>query len=619
MNQSILVKSLPIVAKALGRNMGVRVEVDAGHPRTDGNVIYLPSLPMEDPGVETLGLGFIIHEAGHIRYSDFSIDYREFSPIVRKLCGIMEDIRMEKCIIRDYPGALKKLQNLVQKLVQDGFFQPVSTETSPAGALCGYLLFKGRARMLSQSALDDYAQAAQTILEGYMTPLAMTRINSVMAKVSGAKTESEIVELAREVAQILEEESERTTPPQNSDQNQQQQAGDDSQDQDQTSDQDQNQQTVDGDDSDQGSDQAGDDAQDDDGDSPSGQSDSDADDDSSSDAGTSSSDDTSDEDSDSGNGQSSSTSGDMSQDEFDAAVQAMKDILATSESDSEELPGDISDAFEKLMKDEIQEAAEQRGNHAVSMKPTHIADYIQPGDHQKALDEAQAATAALRSRLIQMVQSQTKVKRKTSRTGRRLNDRKLHRIKAGNLSVFKSASRKKAVNTSVQILLDRSYSMATGMATASRSTLSLTAAMKKVPHLSVGAAMFPGNSESAVTVLTRQDQTMDQTAGFYPKVHVDGCTPLLPALVWSGDNLISQKEERKILFVVTDGAPDQMHDCIEMIRNLRQGGIEVYGIGIDVHETMMSTLFGKEHVCINHVGELAEATFSLLEQTLLAA
>lgn len=47
MSQSTLVKSLPIIAKALGRNMGVRVEVDAGHPRTDGNVIYLPSLPLD--------------------------------------------------------------------------------------------------------------------------------------------------------------------------------------------------------------------------------------------------------------------------------------------------------------------------------------------------------------------------------------------------------------------------------------------------------------------------------------------------------------------------------------------------------------------------------------------
>jgi len=612
MNQSTLVKSLPIVAKALGRNMGVKVELDASHAWTDGNVIYLPSLPLQDPGVETLGLGYIIHEAGHIRYSDFSIDYAEFSPIVRKLIGIMEDIRMEKCIIRDYPGAYKKLSNLVRKLVQDDFFQTVTTDSSPAATLCGYVLHKGRSKMLGQTALNDHAKNSQAFLESVMTPLSMTRINSVMARLSAAKNEGDVVNLAQEIAQILEEESNRTTPPQNSDQSQQKQAGNDSQDQDiQTDD---SQSTGE---SEEGLDQGDDDTHDDHGDTPSSQSD--ESDDFLSGLSTSSNDDISDDNGDASNGYSSSSVGEMSQEEFDTALQFMKDILATTESDSSDLPGDISDAFEHLVENEIKEAANQRGNYAVSLAPTQIANLTSPGDHQQALDEAQAATAALRSRLVQLVQAQTKVKRKTSRNGRRLNDRKLHRIKAGNLSVFKSTSRKKAVNTTVQVLLDKSYSMEDDMSIAAYVTLSLTAAMKKIPHLSVGSAMFPGYLDSSVTVLTRQNQTMDQTAGYYPLVQAEGSTPLLPALIWSGDNLFAQKEERKILFVVTDGVPDDMQDCIELVYNLRQGGIEVYGIGINVDRKMMSLLFGKEHVSIEHVGELAEATFSLLEKTVLAA
>jgi len=612
MNQSTLVKSLPIVAKALGRNMGVKVELDASHAWTDGNVIYLPSLPLQDLGVETLGLGYIIHEAGHIRYSDFSIDYAEFSPIVRKLIGIMEDIRMEKCIIRDYPGAYKKLSNLVRKLVQDDFFQTVTTDSSPAATLCGYVLHKGRSKMLGQTALNDHAKNSQAFLESVMTPLSMTRINSVMARLSAAKNEGDVVKLAQEIAQILEEESNRTTPPQNSDQSQQKQAGNDSQDQDiQTDD---SQSTGE---SEEGLDQGDDDTHDDHGDTPSSQSD--ESDDFLSGLSTSSNDDISDDNGDASNGYSSSSVGEMSQEEFDTALQFMKDILATTESDSSDLPGDISDAFEHLVENEIKEAANQRGNYAVSLAPTQIANLTSPGDHQQALDEAQAATAALRSRLVQLVQAQTKVKRKTSRNGRRLNDRKLHRIKAGNLSVFKSTSRKKAVNTTVQVLLDKSYSMEDDMSIAAYVTLSLTAAMKKIPHLSVGSAMFPGYLDSSVTVLTRQNQTMDQTAGYYPLVQAEGSTPLLPALIWSGDNLFAQKEERKILFVVTDGVPDDMQDCIELVYNLRQGGIEVYGIGINVDRKMMSLLFGKEHVSIEHVGELAEATFSLLEKTVLAA
>lgn len=603
MSQSTLVKSLPIVAKALGRNMGVRVELDAGRPRTDGNVIYLPSLPLEDPGVETLGLGFIIHEAGHIRYSDFSIDYRKLKPIVAKLTGVMEDIRMEQCIIRDYPGASKKLQNLVQKLVQDGFFSPINSDAPAAAALSGYLLYTGRARVLGQSALDDYALGVKTVLEGHMTKLAITRINSVMARISQAKNEGDIVELAHEIAQILKEESERPTPPQNSDQSQQN-AGGDPQDQSDDSDDDQDQNNGDGD-SDDNDDQTDDDATDDD--------------DNSSSQSTTSSDDTSDDQSDASNGSTTSNGGEETQDDIDAAKQSMKDILATTESESNDLPGDISDAFEQLIKEEIEEAAKSRGNSPVSMKPSTIDQFINPNDHQKSLDDAQAATAELRSRLVQLVQSQTKVKRKTSRHGRRLNDRKIHRIKSGNLSVFQSSSRKKAVNTAVQILLDVSYSMDESMEVATRSTLSLTAAMKKVPNLSVGSAIFPGRNDSAVTVLTRHDQSIEQTAGYYPRLSASGSTPLLPALIWSGDNLVAQKEERKILFVVTDGAPDQLQDCVELIKDLRQGGIEIYGIGMGLDSKLMSYLFGNDYVLINGVNELAAATFTLLERTVLAA
>lgn len=617
MNQDTnLVKALPIVAKALGRNMGVRVEVDAGHPRTNGKVIYLPSLPLDDPGVETLGLGFIIHEAGHIRYSDFEIDYRKYSPIVVKLSGILEDIRMEQCIIRDYAGAQKKLAALVDKLVQDGFFEPVKDDSSPAATLCGYLLYKMRARVLGQSALDGLALNAQTRLEQLMTKQAMTRINSVMARVTNTKNEREIVELALEISEILEQESQRDTPPQNSDPNQSQQTGDDSQSQ--SPDDSQSQTDTSDDDDSDGDGQADDDDQD-----------------SSTGAGeTQQSDDDGDQDADAdtSSGEQSDADGDMDttaggnqagddpddQDAFEAAKQAMKDILATSDSDAEDLPGDISDAFEDLINDEVQEAA-GRGNHTVNMQPNHVSEFHKPGDHQRALDESQAATAALRTRMIQLVQAQNKAKRKTSRHGRRLNDRKLHRIKSGNLSVFKSVSRRKAVNTTVQVLLDKSYSMDEDIQTATMSTLSLTTALKEVPHVSASAAMFPGIQEAAVTELTRHDQTMHQTAGYYPKVAVNGGTPLLPALLWSGDNLMAQKQERKILLVVTDGAPDAMPECVEMIDKLKKSGIEVYGIGLGLEQGLMSNLFGQDKVMIQNVGELAGATFSLLERTILAA
>lgn len=625
-----VIKSLPIIAKALGRNMGVKVLLDAGHPRTNGNVIYLPSLPVNDPGVETLGLGFIIHEAGHIRYSDFSIDYAALPPLVAKFAGVLEDIRMERCVIQDYPGAPKRLAALVESLVHKGFFEPVRETSPPVSVLVKYMLFKLRAHVLGQPALEAYALEAEARLGELVTDMAMTRIRSVMARITSCKNERDVVSLSHEIADILKEESERQSPPQDANQNPQQ-SGDDSQSQDQS--QPDGSGDGQGDDTNQdpstpsNGDSDGNDANDaNDANDPSdqssdgsidGNSESNDDTNDTSDGGKASSDDDSNADASDATGNGSGA-GDNTDPAFEAAKQAMKDILETDPSALDDLPGDISDAFEELIEDELK-AASARGNHPVNMKPSLMKDSVEPGDHQRALDDAEAATAALQSRLIQLVQAQTKAKRKTSRYGRRLNDRKLHRIKSGNTRVYKSTSRKKAVNTTVQVLLDCSGSMREGMSVASQSTLALTAAMKKVPHLSVGAAFFPGLNRSAATVITSHDEQMYQTAGYYPKVTSFGGTPLLEALMWSGDTLVTRKEERKVLIVITDGTPNGFDDCEKTIRDLKKGGIEVYGLGIDVNLELMTKLFDGEMSVIESVDELAQATFSLLESKLIAA
>lgn len=609
MTQSVLIQSLPIIAKALGRNMGVRVEVNAGKARTDGNVIYLPELPINDPGVETLGLGLLIHEAGHIRYSDFSDNfYRNFTaskPLARSMSGAMEDIRMELCVIRDYPGSRVRLEELMAKLVNDGFFTACSDNGDPSSILKGYVLYFLRAYVLGQSALSAYADGAQALMAKLVTPLAMTRINSVIARVSSANNELEILALAQELTTVLEEEVKRQQPQQEPSQD-----TDDSDDESDSSDEATSQGSNE-DDSDEPQDNSpsNSDSQDD------GQPESEDDGDGSPQGGSPDSNDSSD-----GQGtqySSESNNDDMSQEELEQAIQAMSEML---ESEDDSSTGDLSDAFASLVSKEVDVAAKERGNYPVNSVETTVSDVFTASDHQKALDEAQAATSALRTRMIRLVQSNAKATRKTSRHGRRLNDRKVNRIAVGNPSVFKSVSKKKAVNTAVQILVDVSGSMQSVMELAMKSSLSITAALKAIPHLSAGTALFPGYLNSAVTVMTSHEQSVQNTAGYYPKVVDHGFTPLLPALVWSGDTLQARKESRKILIVITDGDPDSKNDCEDMLQRLRMGGIEVYGLGLGVAHKTMNDLFGANNaVVINDVGELAQATFSLLENTLYKA
>ena len=115
----VLQRALPIVGSALGRKLGVRVEVSGRKACTDGECIWLPAFDPKCPDQERLCWGFLSHEAAHVRYTDFTLDY-DGSVLRRRLTNLLEDIRIEKAISREYPGAAFSLAEVVRQLVEDG-------------------------------------------------------------------------------------------------------------------------------------------------------------------------------------------------------------------------------------------------------------------------------------------------------------------------------------------------------------------------------------------------------------------------------------------------------------------------------------------------------------------
>ncbi len=65
------IRSLPLVAAALGRKYGLKIIIGGTEAMTDGDTIFLPTLPLDSP-VEMVNLAraFLDHEAAHIRDTD---------------------------------------------------------------------------------------------------------------------------------------------------------------------------------------------------------------------------------------------------------------------------------------------------------------------------------------------------------------------------------------------------------------------------------------------------------------------------------------------------------------------------------------------------------------------
>ena len=79
--------------------------------------------------------------------------------------------------------------------------------------------------------------------------------------------------------------------------------------------------------------------------------------------------------------------------------------------------------------------------------------------------------------------------------------------------------------------------------------------------------------------------------------------------------MLSLKERRKIIVVVTDGEPDSIAATDIALETAFKAGFEVYGIGI--RNVCISRLLPKTSRIIWNLTELVQALFDLLQHALL--
>jgi cobalamin biosynthesis protein CobT len=91
-------------------------------------------------------------------------------------------------------------------------------------------------------------------------------------------------------------------------------------------------------------------------------------------------------------------------------------------------------------------------------------------------------------------------------------------------------------------------------------------------------------------------------------------TPLAESLWWVTRELIKQKEQRKIILIVSDGLPDDPQTASKTLAAIRELGIEVAGIAIDSWH-LANLINAQEN--ITDINKLAPAMFRILQQLFL--
>ncbi len=105
------------LGRVLSTVYNVRVVFQGEQAATDGKVIYLPRLKVLDEKTKKDLNGYLDHEVGHVKFTDFSVTKAIKSRFLFDLINMAEDHRIESKMIEHFPGCYYNLKDLNDSLL----------------------------------------------------------------------------------------------------------------------------------------------------------------------------------------------------------------------------------------------------------------------------------------------------------------------------------------------------------------------------------------------------------------------------------------------------------------------------------------------------------------------
>ncbi|MDW2323219.1 VWA domain-containing protein [Vibrio sp. 1159] len=596
--QALIRKFTLLQTMNTGRSVGVQIQ--GTKACTSGKMTTLPLGNMEDPEYLDMLEGMIDHENGHCKHTDFTEWYSINNKMVRRLTNIFEDVRIEKLVGHEYPGAKTNLLKLVQVAIKRGLFSAPSPQDDLVRLVQKYILYTGRYKHLDQYPLKEFSQDAAFCLSRAL-PNAFPKLEAILTLSASDQSTVDARRRAEDVLKVLQEEFEdqqQQEEKQDQDENQQQQEEEQDQDEnqdDQSGGSDSNSEVEDEQSESEVSDEC--DNSDEEGDeNQSGQLDTDSNDDANSDGSESQS-------------ETDSFSNQASSQEIEKAINA----------DEDDLLEDMHDGIRRMMEDKAEENEEQFKEESGDRYSTPTLAFRCdkspltggiPFWMPKARQQSQRVKLVLNS----ILNDRNRVKRSYENTGTEICAGTLWGVSAGNNRVFKTETISKSPNTAFSILIDRSGSMQGGnMDMANVAAFAIGQAIEFIKGAECEVLYYPfydpARQDGFVHIAKSFSERMNSVATRSFNVRADHGTPTAEALQGATARLALRKEPNKVLFLITDGQTSgatvqaALRECDVM-------GITVIGIGIGTGQ-----LAGFEHrpyFAIKSADELANSLFTYL-------
>ena len=572
---ALLRESLPAICRAVTRQKGIKL-VFQGPPRTDGTTIYSNPLPIDaDADQVKMIVGDIDHECGHILFTDF--DYHrsrieqetpERRPLLQALANAIEDTMVERRTGAEYLGCRTTLAESAELL--EASIEEFTVPDDPGKCLANFIDCWGRVNVLDQQ-VEKSLDATQEAVETQLGSKGLRKLEALLSQhlfsVDSTEATWGLVKRVEQFLDSLEDEE------------------DDEDEQDQ-----------------EGSDDASDQEQ-----SPEGQAPSSGESDSEAPA--------------SGDGQE--TGQEAANDGNEAYGQGpgkshpgAQEILVSNP--------DPTPLFDR--REQADEAIEEASrNHYVPEGPDGGLDEVDqggqggslritpvPGAYATVKAAVDGQVQQLARRIVQEYQTRTRRRWVSSEEGR-LDGRRLVQAHMGNPRVYRRRQQQTIPFPAVGLVVDGSSSMRGREMELALQASAVLAETNQVLNVRTGIHVFAGDQ---VEQIKGYDQPLVQVKEYLAGVQASGGTPMADALWAAGCALARQREKRKLLFLITDGAPNDAQATIEIADMLQRSQIEIYGVGIGSHAVER---FCNHAAVVNDATDVAGAILSALRASITRA
>ena len=512
-----LKNALPIVAAAYGEKFGVKVLIQGQDAFTDGERIVIPTANPDDPHYQQIAWGYLAHEAAHIRHTNFDMVQKASSKPIRKaLLNIIEDVRIENELAKDYPGTRRSISQVIEYMV-DTQQMSVPEQLEPASNLQAWLLFRLRCHFLGQKALTPLYQAVDERVRQLCPAAAMSRLSAMLTAVPSLASTGEVLKLVDAIVAMLEEES---RPPQDES------------------------------DADSGND-IGQDASNDSNNSSDSQI---TETDSSATADVAETGDS--DNSDQADNLRQALEASAAQFEPDTFAQVAEVLSEQAEGHQGVTPLSLPQAEQAMLGDEAiltlsaSESAQIRARLRGMVQSSQDNRNHAKRHGLRVATHRLAASQAGESRLF--IQRQPRIAPNA----------------AVHLLVDISGSMGKPIGEG-----NRKY-----FHVANEAALALAMALEGIPGVVPAVSYFPGIHQEVSIALLPKQSVRHRAACFDQKPR--GCTPMAQAMWFAANSLLAQKQKRKLMIVLTDGDPDDWAATHDIVDRCRRSGFELLGIGI---------------------------------------